>query len=394
MQPIQIKYDIYYVGANDAERRLFDELIPLPDGTSYNSYLVKGSEKTALIDSVDPTKKEILLDNLKNSPVNSLDYIIAHHGEQDHSGSIPHVLEQYPTAKVVTNAKCKSELIDLLPLKDEDFIVIEDGQEISLGNKTLKFIFAPWVHWPETMLTYLPEDKMLFTCDFMGAHYSVENLYIDNTDKIYTPAKRYFAEIMMPFRTSVRKNLEKIEDLEFELVAPSHGPIHKDRGFIMNCYRDWSSDDVKNEVLIAYVSMHGSTKEMVEYLTGALEKQGITVKVFDLSDADTGELALALMDAATVVLGCSTVLAGPHPKAIYAAYLVKVLRPKTKFLSVIGSYGWGGKMVEQLSEILGSLNAEIIEPVIVKGFPKGEGFKLLDDLAEKIKSKHRDLGIL
>ena len=394
MQSIQIKKDVFYVGANDPDRKLFDELISLPDGTSYNSYLIRGSEKTALIDSVDPEKKDVLFENLKNTATESIDYVIAHHGEQDHSGTIPYILEKYPMAKVVTNAKCKSILIDLLLLDDGDFITVEDGQELSLGNKTLKFVFTPWVHWPETMITYLPEDKMVFTCDFLGTHYTVDELFIDDTDKIYYPAKRYFAEIMMPFRTSVAKNLAILEDLDFDTIAPSHGPVHRDRDFILNCYRDWSSDDVKNEVVLAYVSMHGSTEKMTRYFGDALEKQGIVVKEFNLSEVDTGELAMALVDAATVVLGCSTVLVGPHPKAMYAAYLVKVLRPKTRFLSIIGSYGWGGKMVKQLADVLKSLKAEIIEPVVVKGYPKPEDFKLLDGLAAEIKSRHKDLGIL
>ncbi len=347
-----------------------------------------------LIDSVDPEKKEILMENLKSTGVDSIDYVIAHHGEQDHSGSIPFVLERYPMAKVVTNSKCKVELMDLLLLEDSDFIVVEDGQELPLGNKTLRFIFTPWVHWPETMVTYLPEDKIIFTCDFMGTHYSVEQISVDDPAKLYIPAKRYFAEIMMPFRTSVTKNLGLIKDLDFDTIAPSHGPVHRDRDFMMNCYRDWASDDVKNEVVLAYVSMHGSTHKMVEHLKAALEKQGILVRLFNLSDVDTGALAMALVDAATVVLGCSTVLVGPHPKAMYAAYLVKVLRPKTRYLSIIGSYGWGGKMVEQLGEVLSGLKAEVISPVIAKGYPKKNDFKALDELAEKIKSKHKDLGIL
>ena len=394
MKSIQVKKDVLYVGANDPDRRLFDELIPLPDGTSYNSYLVKGSEKTALIDSVDPEKREVLFENLRSAGVGSIDYIIAHHGEQDHSGTIPDILEKYPMAKVVTNAKCKSVLVDLLLLADDDFIVIDDGQEISLGNKTLKFVFAPWVHWPETMFTFLPEDKIIFTCDFLGTHYSIDNIFIDDPKKIYSPAKRYFAEIMMPFRTSVRKNLELLKDLDFYTIAPSHGPVHRDREFIINCYSGWSSDDVKNEAIIPYISMHGSTEKMVDYFRDALEKRGVVVKAFNLSDADTGELAMALVDAATVVLGCSTVLVGPHTRAVYAAYLVKVLRPKTRFLSIIGSYGWSGKMVEQLVEILKGLRSEMIEPVVAKGYPKESDLALLDELAGKIESRHKDLGIL
>jgi flavorubredoxin len=394
MKEICLEDNILYVGANDPERRIFDQLIPLPDGTSYNSYLIKGSEKIALIDSVDPTKKDILLENLRKTKVSSIDYIIAHHGEQDHSGAIPDVLGAWPGAKVVTNSKCKTELMDLLLIPDYKFIAIEDGQEISLGNKTLRFIFAPWVHWPETLLTYLAEDRILFTCDFLGAHYAVDKLFLENPKVIYKPAKRYYAEIMMPFRNNIRRNLEKIKDLDIDIIAPSHGPLHKDKNFIINCYNDWASDNVKNEVVLSYISMHGSTDKITEYFIDSLNSRGITVNAFNLADADIGELAMALVDAATAIIGSPTVLTGPHPKAFFAAYLVKALRPKLKFLSIIGSYGWGGKMVEQLSEILGSLGAEVIEPVLIKGYPKEGDFKLLDELAEKVMAKHKELGLL
>jgi flavorubredoxin len=393
MQENQVKKDIIYVGAIDAERRMFDELIPLPDGTTYNSYIIKGTEKTALIDSVDPAKKEALFDNLDKAGIKKIDYIVANHGEQDHSGSIPFLLEAYPMAKVLTNSKCKAELMDLLLIGESKFIVVEDGQEISIGNKTLKFIFTPWVHWPETMSTYIPEDKILFSCDFFGSHLAMDKLYPDNPQDIYIPAKRYFAEIMSPFRSFIRKNLEKIDVLDIEIIAPSHGPLHKCKDYIFGCYRDWASDAVKNEVLVAYVSMHGSTEKIAGYFIDALKKRKIAVKEFNLADADIGEIAMALVDAATAVIGSPTVLAGTHPKAIFAAFLVKALRPKTKFLSVIGSYGWGGKMVEQLADMLGSVGAEIIEPVLVKGFPKEADFKMLEILADKISQKHKELGI-
>ena len=394
MKENRIKKDIIYVGAIDAERRIFDELIPLPEGTTYNSYLIKGSEKTVLIDSVDPSRKDVLFDNLSKAGIEKIDYIIAHHGEQDHSGSIPFLLETYPMAKVLTNAKCKSELMDLLLIDEDSFIVVEDGQERTIGNKTLRFIFTPWVHWPETMVTYIPEDKILFSCDFFGSHLAIDKLYIDNPEDNYVRAKRYFAEIMSPFRSVIRKNLEKIAGLDIEIIAPSHGPLHKGKDYIFDCYKDWASEDVKNEVLLAYISMHGSTEKMADYFIKALEKRKIKVNAFNLSDADTGDVAMALVDAATAVIGSPTVLAGTHPKAIFAAFLVKALRPKTKFLSVIGSYGWGGKMVEQLADMLGSVGAEILEPVIIKGFPKEADFKLLDSLADKILQKHTELGLI
>jgi len=390
----KIKNNIFYVGAVDKDRRIFDQLIPLPDGTTYNSYIIIGSEKIALIDTVDASMPEVILKNLVDLNISRIDYIISHHGEQDHSGSIPDVLKAYPMAKVVTNAKCKLELMDLLLIPEDKFIVIQDGEEISLGDKTLRFIFAPWVHWPETMLTYLPEDKILFTCDFLGAHYPADNLFLEDVKEIYKPAKRYFAEIMMPFRASIRKNLEKIKDLDIEIIAPSHGPLHESKDFIIGCYNDWASEEVKNVAVVPYISMHGSTDKIAQYFINSLIEKGIIVESFNLADADIGELAMSLVDAATIVLGTPTVLIGPHPKAVFAAYLVKVLRPKVKFLSLIGSYGWGTKVVQQVAEMLGSLNAEIIEPVIVKGYPKDPDFVLLDELAEKIKSKHHGLGLL
>jgi flavorubredoxin len=284
--------------------------------------------------------------------------------------------------------------MDMLLIPDEKFIVIEDGEEVSLGNKTLKFIFAPWVHWPETMLTYMKEDKVLFTCDFLGSHFATDKLFLENAEEIYNPAKRYYAEIMMPFRATIRKNLEKISSLDIEIIAPSHGPLHKNLDFIINCYKDWVSENVKNEVILPYISMHGSTDKIAEFFMNSLQKRGLVVKSFNLANADIGDIAMSLVDAATVVIGSPTVLLGPHPRVVFIAYLVKVLKPKLKFISVIGSYGWGSKMVEQLAEIVGSLNVEIIEPVVVKGYPKEADFKSLEELAEKIKNKHKELGLI
>ncbi len=387
----KIKENVYFVGAIDWNRKLFDELIPLPDGTSYNSYLIKGSEKIALLDSVDPPMCDVLLDGLKKSGSDRIDYIISHHAEQDHSGSLQELIKNYPEAKIVTNQKCKSMLVDLLLIPEEKFIVINDGETLSLGDKTLKFIFTPWVHWPETMCTYLEEDKIFFSCDFFGSHYATDELFVIDEKKIYNAAKRYYAEIMMPFSGQVIKNIQKISDLDIEIIAPSHGPVYRDIDFIVNAYKDWSSDKVKNEVIIPYVSMHGTTDKMVEYFEKSLAGKGIKVKTFHLTESDIGELAMALVDAATVVIATPTVLMGPHPNIVYAAYLIKALRPKLRFISIIGSYGWGGRTVEMLSDILSPLKAEIIEPVIIKGYPKEDDFRLLDKLAEKISSRHMDI---
>jgi flavorubredoxin len=390
----QLKQNVYSVGAIDFDARLFDRLIPLPDGTSYNSYLVKGSEKTALIDTVDPAKTEVLVENLSKAGAGKIDYIVNHHGEQDHSGSLPNILALYPDAKVVTNPKCKAMLIDLLGIADDRFVTVADGQEISLGDKTLQFFYLPWVHWPETFGTYLKEDKILFSCDFFGAHLATSSLFVDDEAVVYESAKRYYAEIMMPFRRQINNNLAKLAPLDIEMIAPSHGPVHDRPKFIVDAYKDWSSEVVKNEVVVPYVSMHGSTAKMVSYFVEALIEKGITVKQFELSTVDIGKLAMELVDAATIVIGSPTVLAGAHPCAVYAAFLTNALRPKTKIVSIIGSYGWGGKVIEQLSSLIGNLKAEILAPVMTKGYPKEKDFLALDRLVEQIVSRHKELGIL
>jgi len=394
MKPREIKRGIYFVGAVDWDRRLFDSLIPLPDGTSYNSYLIKGSEKTALIDTVDPTMEPVLVNHLDELKVKNIDYVIANHAEQDHSGSIPRVLEKYPEAKLVCTPRCKGMLIDLLLVAEDRFITVEDKETISLGNRTIEFIHAPWVHWPETMLTYLREDKILFPCDFFGSHLATSNLYVTDEGQVYEAAKRYYAEIMMPFRTNIQKNLEKIKDYPIDIIAPSHGPMYDKPEFIIKAYRDWAFGEPKNIVILPYISMHGSTRRMVAYFVEALAQRGVTVKQFDLTVTDLGKLAMSLVDAATIVIGTPTVLAGPHPGAVYAAYLANAIRANVKFASIIGSYGWGGKTVEQLVAMIPNLKVELLPTVIIKGYPREADFGALDNLAETIAQKHKEQGFV
>jgi flavorubredoxin len=263
---------------------------------------------------------------------------------------------------------------------------------LSLGGKTLRFIYTPWVHLPETMSTWLEEDRVLFTCDFFASHLATSDLWADEA-AAYEPAKRYYAEIMMPFRPAIKKNMEKLGKLKIDMIAPSHGPVYDKPEFILNAYRDWISDTVKNEVILAYISMHESTRLMVEHLTEALIERGVTVRQFNLAVTDLGKLAIALVDAATIVLGSPTVLVGAHPKVAYAALVANALRPKTRFASIIGSFGWGGKMVEQLAGLISTLKLDVIEPVIAKGQPKDEDFAALDKLADQILAKHRQIGI-
>jgi flavorubredoxin len=387
--------NVHAVGVQHWDRRMFDELIPLPEGTSYNAYLVKGSEKVALLDTVDPEKTEILVDHLVKAGATHVDYIISHHAEQDHSGSIPDMLLMYPNAKVVTNPKCKAMLMSHLHLEEDQFIEIEEGQKLSLGDKTLEFIYTPWVHWPETMSTWLAEDGILFSCDFFGSHQAGSALFVEDEARTREAAKRYYGEIMMPFRNPIRGNLKKLEPLDIKMIAPSHGPVYNRPEMILEAYAKWVDEDrVVNKVVVPYVSMHDSTKKMIEHLVEELIDRDVEVKLFNLAVADMGELVIEMVDAATVILGAPTVLVGAHPSAVYCAALINALRPKTKFFGIVGSFGWGSKMVEQITSLTSNMKAEKFEPVISKGMATDEIYLMVDELADKILAKHTEIGIV
>jgi flavorubredoxin len=376
------------MGAIDWDRRLFDSLVPLPDGTSYNAYLIAGSEKTVLLDTVDPPLAEKLMAQLTDIP--RIDFVVSHHAEQDHSGTIPMVLERFPQAKVISTPKAKPMLIDLLKIPESAFITVEDGETLSLGDKTLKFLHTPWVHWPETMVTYLEEERILFSCDFFACHIATSDLFVIDQGRVYEAAKRFFAQIMMPFSATIAKNLEKLQGYDIRMIAPSHGQIHDQPAWIMDAYREWATAPPRNLVVLPFVSMHASTEQMVHYLAAALVRNGVRVERFNLAVTDTGKLAKALVDAATVVIGSPTVLGGPHPLAAYCAILANALRPKTRFLSVIGSYGWGGRTVETLAGLVPNLKVEVLDPVLSKGMMAESDAQALDKLAVAIAQKHKE----
>jgi len=388
MIPQKVTDGIFSYRAIDWDRELFDELVPLPEGTTYNAYLVKGSEKTALIDTIYPPKTAEFIAALKKSGVERIDYIVANHAEQDHSGSIPAVLELFPEAKVVTNAKCKRFILDTLPVSRDAFINVGDGHSLSLGDKTLHFLMTPWVHWPDTMVTYVPESRIAFTCDFLGAHLATTDLFADDEARVETAAKRYYAEIMMPYRAFSKEAGDKVRALELDFIAPSHGPIYARPPFILDLYRSWTSDEPKPFVVIPYVSMYESTALMVGYLTDRLIERGIGAKPMNVVDLDTGEFAMSLVEASTVVFASPTVLSGPHPSVAYAALLANVLGLKAKYAAVIGSFGWEGNLPEIVQSMLPKLNATFFEPVMVKGLPREAAFAELDRLADDIAAAH------
>jgi len=381
---------VYWVGARDWNRRMFDALIPLPNGTTYNAYLIIGSNKKALIDTVNPGFEKELEDKVAQvvNPTD-IDYVIMNHAEPDHAGSIPYIMALNTKAKLVTTAKGAKMAQIFYKVPEERIIAVRDGETLDLGGKTLQFIEAPMLHWPETMFTYLKENKILFPCDFFGSH-AAKGLYDDEIEELLVFAQRYYGEIMMPFRVMGQKALEKIKDLPIDVIAPSHGPIHRNPARILNVYRNWSNGETKQKAIVVYVSMWGSTEKMIKPIVDTLTSEGIEVALYNLTVSDIGDVAKDLVDSRVIVLGAPTVLGGAHPLAVYVAYLVKALKPPAKFGAVLSSYGWGGGAIKNIQEVLGPSKLEIVGALEINGPPSEENIKQIVDLGKTIANKIKE----
>ncbi len=365
----EISEGIYWVGVRDWNRRLFDALIPLPKGTSYNSYLVISSEKKALVDTVNPGFEKELEEKIgKITEPADIDYVIMNHAEPDHAGSIPYILSINKKAVVVATGKGAKMAKIYYKVPENRVKVVVDGDSIDLGGKTLRFIEAPMLHWPETMFTYVQDNKILFPCDFFGLHVA-SGLYDDEVNELLDYAQRYYGEIMMPFSIMGLKAMEKIKNLEIEMIAPSHGPIHRNPERILEAYSRWVNGQTRQKAIVVYASMWSSTDKMVKLMVDTMASEGVEVALHDLTVADIADVAKDLVDSRAIVLGAPTVLGGAHPLAVYAAYLVKSLRPPAKFGAILSSYGWGGGAVKQIQEVLGTTKMEVLGAIEINGPP-------------------------
>lgn len=394
---VEITPGIIWVGVEDWQRRVFDALIPLPYGTSYNAYLVAGQEKAALIDTVHRSFEEQLLTKVATLvKPERLDYLVMNHAEPDHAGSIPAIMAAAPRAKLVVTKKGAEMAEVFYHVPEERRLVVKEGDTIDLGDKTLRFIEAPWLHWPETMFTFTVEDSVLFSGDFFGSHIASDRLFADEVGEIVLPqAKTYFAEIMMPFTRMVVAGLDKAIAVGPKVIAPSHGPVHRNPEQIIKAYENWSRGPLKNKVVIAYVSMWGSTEKLAKAVTSAISAEGVEAVPYDLPVSDISHVARDLVDASAVVLGAPTVLGGLHPVAANALNLVKVLRPRLKIVAYFGSYGWGGGAATQAKGLLEPLKVDIVDVLEVKG-PPGEkelesavllGCKVAERVKESLSQK-------
>jgi flavorubredoxin len=386
----EIAPEVFWVGAKHHNRRLFDGLIPLPHGTSYNAYLIVGSKKSALIDTVNPGfEKELLAKISERIDPAKVDYVIMNHAEPDHANAARDVLAVAKNARLVAGVKGKEAAMMYFDIPEDRIMVVDESSVIDLGGKTLKFLDAPWLHWPETIFTYLEEDKILFPCDFFGSHLAVGEFYADEygNENTLDMAKLYFAEIMMPFRKPGRTAIEKVNKIGPKMIAPSHGMIWREPKIILDEYTKWTSEKFQRKVMIVYVSMWGSTEKMVLALRDALVKKGITVQLFDIPNTEVGHIAKELVDTPVIIVGAPTVLGGVHPVAAYATMLVKALRAPTTYAAVLTSYGWSGGAVKALQSILEGTKIEMLGVVEVKGPPKKAEFEKVTELADRIDEK-------
>ncbi len=387
---VELTENVFWVGARDWNRRLFDALIPLPKGTSYNSYLVIGKNKKVLIDTVNPGFEGELEDKIRQViEPSELDYVIMNHAEPDHASAIPHIMALSNKAQLITSRLGAKMAQVYYKVPSDRIKTVSDQEILDLGDKSLRFIEAPMLHWPETMFTYLEEDSILFTCDFFGSH-NARELYSDEVQDLLVDAQRYFGEIMMPFRNMAEKGLDKIRSLSIKLIAPSHGPLHRNTSRILEAYRKWASGETKQKAIIIYATMWSDTEKMIRPLVETLTFEDIEVALHNLTTADIGDVAKDLVDSRAIVLGTPAVLGGMHPLALYAAYLVKVLRPPAKYGAVLSSYGWGGGAVKHAQEVLGQSNLEIVGAMEINGPPTEDHIKKIIDLGKTLANKIKE----
>jgi flavorubredoxin len=374
LKTVEISPNVFWVGIEDWNRRIFDAFISLPYGTSYNSYLVVGRDKAALVDTVNPGFEDVLLRKISQIlPPEKLDYVIMNHAEPDHAHGISKVMGVARNAKLVATKMGVSMADVLFNIPGDKAIAVKEGDVLTLGGKTLRFIEAPWLHWPETMFTFDVEDQILFSCDFFGAHLASDNVYADEIGGLLLPeAKRYYAEIMMPLAASARKALDKVKVTETRMIAPSHGPIYRNPETIVDAYENWTRGSLRKKVVIVYVSMWGSTQALERIITETISIEGVEAIPYNLTVADISHVLRDLVDSSAVVIGTPTVLGGAHPLATYATELIASFGIRGKIAAVFGSFGWGGGGMNKVKTRLEQGGFEVIASFEIRGSPKPE----------------------
>lgn len=393
MKAYKLKEDIYAVGAKDWDLREFHGY-KTPRGTTYNSYLVM-DEKITLIDGVKEYTSDEQIERIKSvTDFSKITYLVANHIENDHSGSIPKLMKLAPQMKIITNTAGKMALEAHFDTTGWQYEIVKTGDVINIGKRNLTFMTTPMLHWPDSMMTYIPEEKILFSNDGFGQHYSSSGLYAreQNMGIVLEEAKKYYANILFPFGTQADKALHQAHDLglDIEMIAPSHGCIWQGKeevGQILKLYSEWADNVVKEKAVVVYDSMWGATAKLAEEVMAEFQDQGFLTVKHNLAVTDYSDVIIDILDAKYVAIGNPTMNNQIFPKVAMFMTVLKGLQPKNKKALAFGSYGWKPGVVNQLQEIFEELNWTTVSPFEEKYTPKTTDVEVLREKVRELIKK-------
>lgn len=364
-KPVEIKPGIYWVGGIDWNLRYFHGYLT-PRGTTYNAYLIL-DDKIALVDTVKHYLFDEMLERIKFIvDPQKIDYLVVNHVEMDHSGSVPKFMEVAPQARIVTSARGKSGL-ERHYKKDWEYLIVKSGDELSLGSRTFKFVQTPMVHWPDSMVSYIPEEKLLLPNDAFGQHIASAERFDDELgwDIVHEEAAKYYANIVLPYGDQVKKALADIGQLPVEMIGPSHGVIWRSYlPRLLDVYSRWAAHETELRALIVYDTMWGSTREIAAALANGLEDAGVPVTTRFLQTSHMSEIMVDVLFSRAVFVGSPTLNNGMLPSVAGFLTYLKGLRPQKRIGFAFGSYGWGGQGAKQVQEALQSMGWETPMDVI------------------------------
>jgi flavorubredoxin len=389
MHPVEVKKDIYWVGAIDWNIRDFHGY-STPKGTTYNAYLVM-DEKVALFDTVKKPFKEELIRNIERiTELRKIDYVVVNHVEMDHSGSLPELIDLIQPEKVLCSSMGKNALLEHYHRDDWPLEVVESGQTISLGSRTVQFIETRMLHWPDSMISYIPEERLLISSDGFGQHWATSERFDDQVDvrELLFHAGKYYANILLLFSPLIRKLLGNIEKmgLEIDTIAPDHGLIWRaDPGRVVEAYDTWSQHKCANKALIIYDTMWQSTEKMAQAIAEGLHQEGVELKMMNLKLTHRSDVMAEVLDAKALVLGSSTLNNGMMPGMADMICYMKGLRPVNRIGAAFGSYGWSGEAVKLMTEALEEMKVKVVSPGMrVKFAPSEEDLSKCSELGRQI----------
>jgi len=389
MASVKLAENIHWVGAVDWDIRDFHGY-ETRRGTTYNAYLIK-DEKTALVDTVKYQFQDKLTRNIRElTSLEKLDYVIVNHVEKDHSSSLPHIVQYARDATIIATRIGKDGLMKYYGGEDWSFQVVKTGDEVNLGRRTLRFVEAPMLHWPDSMFTFVKEEEILMPNDAFGQHLASSQRFDGEIEEsiLMDEAAKYYANILMPFAPQIIRKIEELSGLGIKprMIAPSHGVIWRsDPGKIVNAYLEWSKGLAKRKAVIVYDTMWGSTQEMAHAISDAIAKQGLEVQVFHIRNSDLAEIMKHILDAKVVLIGAPTINNNMFPTVSLFLNHAIGLRPKGKLWSSFGSYGWGGGALKGINQQLREAGFEVIEPSLsIRYAPNQEELQKCKEFGEKI----------